>query len=1228
MPLSTAQVRQLAANLGVRDPDKLLSDLVAHDALDFVRRPLDLIDVCADWNENRQIRCYRERVGTNIERKLAARVDRDKKTPLALTKAREGASQLALAAFLTRKLGVRHGSEADRAVSTGAALDPAKVLPHWSPDEQQTLLERSLFAFASYGLVRFHHRSVAEFLAAERLNALLKLGMPMRAVKRLLFAEADAAIKIIRPRLRPIAAWLAAQHSAIFEEVLDREPDVMLDHADPSVLEPEAKRRVLRAFVERYGPGGARGLYVPRQQVNRFASPDLATEVERLWSAGIENPDMRKFLCELVGAGRLASCSQIAKAAAQDPQEDESVRLAAIRALTKVDRSSTNDLVESMIANVAMWPDSMVERAIRALFPVNLRIDQLVLLLKRRAPSRRRSDSFEWFLGNAIAEAQIEPEGLMELCVGLKGLVEDGLTWVKSGPHIQTQCPELILSLADVCLRLFELQNFDTRVLEAATLIIKVADHSHRAEKKIAALKERIGGLSGPLRETVFWLADAMSERLHTISDPWNRLYEATYHGPISLSFAQDQEWIAKTLADTTRPRLERAMMLDAMAASLSHQAESRIVILTGLKQHVLDDADLTSQLENFLKPMTVDPQHAEFEREQARRRLEDEQKKAAQHAEWAAFERRVKDDPDTAFGEEKAYNTCWNLWNAMRRSEDGRDDAGWDPTFIEAHFGPEIVARLRNAMRLIWRKYRPTLWHERAQEERNTHYTIWDFGLAALFAEAEDPNWARSLSVADAELAARYAPVHLNGLPTWLEALIQAHADAVERTLGPAVIAELDETIDTGAAAMTLQSVRYSPAPVAKIFVPWLKDWLFRHHRRFIGGDAAPPGLSRLWHVSDILVAYDGDASSWLVPIAESALSGTSSKAFDTFWLSVLFRLDPAKGTDALERQLTKTEPAHVDLAVGWFAGMFGDSREPSVDLSHAGFTPDILSRLVKLAYRYVRPDGDPVHEGAFSPGPRDDAASARNRLLGAFLDTKGQEAWRLKIEMADDPLIAHFRDRFRLLIREKLAEEVDWTAMSDEEASGLDRNLDVGPKTRDEMFRVLCDRLDDLDGLLTRDTGPREMWAVTPGEKLLRRAIAHELQEKARGAYAVTQEEVTADENETDIRLRSTASDQQGVIELKVAEKGWSGAVLRDRLRTQIVAKYMAPENCRAGCLLVTVASNRGWEHPDTGKSLNIDGLRDMLESEAKKIEAERGGTLRLFVKILDLCPRLSMK
>ena len=115
-----------------------------------------------------------------------------------------------------------------------------------------------------------------------------------------------------------------------------------------------------------------------------------------------------------------------------------------------------------------------------------------------------------------------------------------------------------------------------------------------------------------------------------------------------------------------------------------------------------------------------------------------------------------------------------------------------------------------------------------------------------------------------------------------------------------------------------------------------------------------------------------------------------------------------------------------------------------------------------------------------------------------------------------------------------------------------------------------------------------------------------------------------MTADEKETDIRFRSTSSKQQGTIELKLGDER-SGTDLFNTIRDQLLTKYMAADDCRAGCLLVTIARDREWEHPQTGKRIGLEELMALLDEKAGRLSKELGGTASLRAKVLDLRPRL---
>ena len=151
--------------------------------------------------------------------------------------------------------------------------------------------------------------------------------------------------------------------------------------------------------------------------------------------------------------------------------------------------------------------------------------------------------------------------------------------------------------------------------------------------------------------------------------------------------------------------------------------------------------------------------------------------------------------------------------------------------------------------------------------------------------------------------------------------------------------------------------------------------------------------------------------------------------------------------------------------------------------------------------------------------------------------------------------------------------------------------------------------------------------MYATRPGCLRKTPIAARELSYAANGIYKIDQEAVTADEKETDIRLRSTTSDHEAIIELKLGD-GRSAKDLRDTIYNQLVKKYMAPENSRTGCLLITLSKNRKWENPDNGQRIDLDELMLLLQAEIERVQEMMANAVSLSIHLLDLRTRLPVE
>jgi hypothetical protein len=1123
----------------------------------------------------------------------------------------------------------RHGTVSRSGPARGKAdedLDVSKILQNWSAEIQTTLLERPLFGFASYGRVRFHHRSVVEFLAAKRLDVLLASGVSIKSIKRLLFTETAQGVRTVRLSMRPVAAWLALWRDSIFDDIVALDPAVVLDHGDPQSLGPAQRVRAIEAYVDRYGRGGWRGLSTPGIQVHRFASQELTDSVKRLWDQGIENPEIRELLLQIVAAGKLGGCADIAGAAAMDGARTVRERSLAIEALLQLSDPRLEAVSVSVETDPALWPDAMARRAVVDLFPSCVPVTRLSQILRRVKEKPRSIGDLNYGPPREIETAGLSPEYLDQLRQALTDLIIGGIMWeTDKFPQFRTPRPDLVAALVAACRRQAAEGVRTEPWIKSSLFAVRLSNEGHGEKEALAELRRALAGLPADARENAFWEEDAVLARLHQSMDAWHRVYDLSKYGGIQLTDEKDASWVRKRLSNPSEPLEHREMMLWTEMVLLNRGVTDHRELLEGLRPFVSDAPSLTAIIDSRSKPQKGSAEWRRIEAENAKRTKQAEREVAKAHASWVTFWREIVRDPDKVFAIDRAENTAWNLWQAVERSGQESRALGWNRGFIEEQFGKAVADRLRKAMMTAWRNDRPTLRSERPDGEKDTFLVRWQFGLAGIAAEAEDANWAKRVTEQEAELACRYAPMELNGFPSWLESLAVQHPAAVDRTLGAELSLPLREVMDTKAYSMFLQNISYTSAIIAALFIPRIRAWL-SEVAQLEKSPNNPQFGQNLRQAIEILVknGNDDDRRS-LEMTARQRLADGLARPFANAWLPALLHLNAVAGVEALEKGLEESAASKMGAGVQLFAELFDrDYGGIGVDLRAPGFTPTLLLRLLRLAYQYVRIRDDAVHEGSYSPDTRDNAEKSRNAVLSALLSTTGPEGWAVKLEMAADPLFDHIKDRTIALAEEMAAQDADNMALTEAEFAILDKTGESPPTTRDAMFALIRDRLDDIEDLLLQDISPHELWASITDEHVMRRELARALREAGNQSYTIDQESVTADEKETDIRFRSTGSKQQGIIELKLGDER-SGTDLFNTIRDQLLTKYMAPDECRAGCLLVTIAKDREWDHPMTGKRIGFEELMVGLNEEAERLSKELGGMAKLMAKGLDLRARL---
>lgn len=1225
LPFSDEEIVEFAQHQGVTNPDQLLAEIRARHAEDFARRPQDLIELCAGWRDYGRIRSHYEQLKSHIKARLRARPKRKEPTELSLNKARIGVQRLALAAILGRRLTIRHSVGADVEGSGDAPLVPDELLSDFTPSEIETLLQRPIFAEGGYGRVRFHHRSVLEFLAATEIDHLVSSGaLAVSAAKRMLFSLSDSQALLPKPSMRPVAGWLAKMRPEIFDAVLKVEPSTLLLFGDPESLSDDQCAQALRAYVHRHGAGQWRGLEVPTLQLERLARQPLHQVVLDAWSTGIDNPEVRLILLQLIALGRYKRCANLAAAVAENRVCNDQERFEALDALVQLDDYRIDELIEALASSQPGWGLRIGRWVAQNFYPNNVTEDQLVRLLSAAPRAATRDDFFPSGMAAMIERVSVSRDRLELLLPGLLSLTRRSIVVDKNEDSLNDRKGRLQASyiLRGLSVRLLKEGSVAPDLINAAVLGFRAAGHSSLDSERKHKLEELINQLPAKKRQAVFDADFACVARMEPGRSTHALLARLMFQGPLRYSFEKDGPWVLRDLADVTRDMSRRSLML-RMVTSLVRTTVSADV--DQVRVAVKDSPVLLSEL-NGLVEASVPTREMLDAQEKARKRAERHAlKQAGYRAEWTAFWQELAERPALALAPGRVNGTLWNLSKVLSKRSRGHDRVRWDREFLERSFGGPVTDAVRRSLMAYWRDMRPTLPSERT--ERNTHLMIWTFGLMGLYAEAEDPRWTRSVSESDAELAVRYALVELNGLPDWLAPLADAHPQVVARVIGGEIESEL-EAVGAGSGwhSMLLQSLRYGRFEIARVLQDRLVAWLGGPGRRLMRSTHSKVSEARLDQVVRVLLAHGNHvAKCWLMELAtrETILAGQEPFLF--FWLPVVMRLNPQRGAELLLRALKGLPVERRGVAVQAIGCLFSERRAEGGASWSATLAPETLLRLNQEIHRHVIPESDERHEDAYSPGPRDNAETGRRLVFDALIQAVGVQAYQAKLALSADPLFASAKDRIAALAHERLAQETDASVISMDELAKLVHGRELAPMSSTDMAHLLSDRLDDLQDLMGIDASPKAAWAEVSDENTLRPAIAHVLDGMFKGAYTVDQEAVTVDGKETDIRFRAL-SRYQASIELKVGEKPRSGRELRDTIETQLVKKYMAARNARTGCLLVTVANpDKRWDHPDTGRSLDRHQLQQMLTEAAQLAQQRLGGDARVMARVLDLTPRL---
>ncbi|MGX9725775.1 MAG: hypothetical protein ACTFAK_00185 [Candidatus Electronema sp. VV] len=1221
LPLTRRQIETYAKNCGVQDAAAFMKELQRQEAWRFANRPLDCGNLVHLWNVKGKLGTLQKQHEANIAAKLKdgpERPDNDQLTP---EDARAGAERLALALALTRtRTLLAPGHEAGEGV-----LDPAAILTDWTDAKRNALLRRGLFDPATYGRIRFHHRSAEEYLAACRLKRLREKGMPINALKHFFFAEKYGA-KVVIPSMRPIAAWLALWNKDILRELIQREPEVLLVHGDPGSLSPEARAEVLRGFADAYGDGGWRGVEAPSiGEVQRLACPELAPVIRELWEKCPDSEEVVRLLLQVIWQGAINDCVDIAEQVVFNTQRSDYQRSIAVSGLVACKAFiALRKIAESILTEQEKWSNEIVPNLAKQLFPAALSVQELISLIERTPKPRSVTSGFSWYLERIAEDIDPSSSPAAELRKAVAELIWTGRDKDQKGYwNITGKYSYLSSGLAILCSKQLAEELPDDDFIWACAVANRFGSRPTEVGKpSLQALKEHFKN-NATLREKTFWIeAELMNHLIQQEQNSFSQFNSVIENSLLGHRFIatiiNDRRWLMNMLGDQSAPLKKREVAYEAIFQLWNFNGRLETEV-DDILRAVADNESLSEKV----KQDTAPKQKKETKLDRRWRKQECVRKgRERQRVEkWQKWREELLTDTEAAFSSERVSSTLYNLYHWLNiHTKKHSPSKVWNKAALTQSFNEEVASRAAAACKEIWREETPVLWSNRPCDKRGEYFYVWHYGLFGLMEESSSTGWAKHLKTEEAERAAAYATIETDGFPHWLADLAITHSDAVASVLGDEIDRELLLAADESYLPVLNAVACHTDSSVKQI----LK---FRLRAALLRWDSILSEKNSIGHLDKVIRVLNdtAEADERAILAAECAarFSKKPNGPLALPWLTGLFHFNPLQGIDTIEQTLNAVkESERTELAVRLFA----NGTSPRLfEMTDKNIRANALKRLLLCARTYIRPEQDNVRdEGVvYDIDARDHAQRVRSGLLESLIATPGAEAHKTILELADDPLFAGDPDWLRFRAREQAAKDAEFAPYITDTLVTLEKKFEAPPRSRDELFAVMMDRLDDIQHYIAHHKFTiRQTLRCIKQETEMQRYLAGKLHDKANRAYAaVEREPEDADRKKPDIRLSAVHGDQQAAIEVKLAEN-WSINDFRRALSNQLVGQYLRHESCKAGCLLLTCNGSKSyWEHPKTKKRVYFPELIKLLQTEAKAIEQEKNHEIRLAVFGLDL-------
>jgi hypothetical protein len=532
--------------------------------------------------------------------------------------------------------------------------------------------------------------------------------------------------------------------------------------------------------------------------------------------------------------------------------------------------------------------------------------------------------------------------------------------------------------------------------------------------------------------------------------------------------------------------------------------------------------------------------------------------------------------------------------------------------------FGHEVAKNFRDGCVAYWRDYDPFLFPNRRTENSIPWPRI--IGLSGLAMEAADnPEWVKNLTPAEATIAAHYSVCEMNGFPPWLKELRNKFPNQVDTVIEDELRWELYENPSETIHLRTLSALQYSDDEFYKFYKDVLVDLLSQQEP--VSDQAIGSALSLI-----LKGHLDTTLRDKVEELACRRFPAVCDQNRKFIWLHVLLCINGVRGCHLLKEWMNGLASAEEqkEKMVQFCAALKNSGS------SHARFgrvfrdyeKVEVLNELVPFIYKLVKVEEDAQHQRVFTPGTRDNAQHTRARLLGVIVDTPGRLSYDALMNLSKSISYGHSKDRMDYLAKERAALDAECEPWSGPDVAEFAESAERYPKTEADLYALALTRLDDLKrDIEDGDESEAVLFRKLTIEPEVRTVFANRLRKSSRSRYTVGSEEELADATRTDIRLNAPQVSAPVPIELKIADK-WTLAELRERLENQLIKQYMRVS--QYGIFLIVHNGRKNTWGDTTAKKVTFAKLVETLKQDASDLIKKYPDVADLAVVGIDFTAR----